>query len=104
MELLVEMPGAVPPPPETWLQCDACGKWRRLPSTTAAAEQPERWECSLNPEARGRGRGRSKGRGRGRGRAHVGQRRQLRHARTPAGQLCRVVGATLGVGVGVGVG
>ena len=50
MELLVEMPGAVPPPPETWLQCDACGKWRRLPSTTAAAEQPERWECSLNPE------------------------------------------------------
>ena len=50
MELLVEMPGAVPPPPETWLQCDACGKWRRVPSTTAAAEQPERWECSLNPE------------------------------------------------------
>ena len=68
MELLVEMPGAVPPPPETWLQCDACGKWRRVPSTTAAAEQPERWECSLNPEARGRGRGRSKGRGRDRGR------------------------------------
>ena len=62
MELLVEMPGAVPPPPETWLQCDACGKWRRLPSTTAAAEQPERWECSLNPEARGRGRGRGRGR------------------------------------------
>ena len=71
MELLVEMPGAVPPPPETWLQCDACGKWRRLPSTTAAAEQPERWECSLNPEARGRGRVRVMVRGRGRGRGRV---------------------------------
>ena len=53
VELLVEMQGAVPPPPETWLQCDGCGKWRHLPSTMVAAEQPElRWECSLNPEAR----------------------------------------------------
>ena len=30
-------------------RCDSCGKWRRL-GPMAEGEQPERWECSLNPE------------------------------------------------------
>lgn len=32
----------------TWVQCDACDKWRRLPAGEAAGRG--RWECRLHPD------------------------------------------------------
>jgi hypothetical protein len=31
-----------------WVQCDGCGKWRRLPSSVSPASLPKRWYCKLN--------------------------------------------------------
>ena len=33
----------------TWVQCDACTKWRSLPPGAAVGDG--RWECSMNPRA-----------------------------------------------------
>ena len=32
----------------TWVACDACGKWRRLPPGTAPPPVDARWRCSDN--------------------------------------------------------
>lgn len=32
----------------TWVACDACGKWRRLPPGTPAPPADERWRCEDN--------------------------------------------------------
>lgn len=31
-----------------WVQCDACGKWRILPSSVKASSLPDAWYCHLN--------------------------------------------------------
>ncbi|NXP56063.1 MORC3 protein, partial [Heliornis fulica] len=35
-------------PDQTWVQCDACLKWRKLPD--GIDHLPEKWYCSLNPD------------------------------------------------------
>uniref|UniRef100_A0A8C3M8Y4 Uncharacterized protein n=1 Tax=Geospiza parvula TaxID=87175 RepID=A0A8C3M8Y4_GEOPR len=35
-------------PDQTWVQCDACLKWRKLPD--GIEHLPEKWYCSLNPD------------------------------------------------------
>ncbi|NWT05680.1 MORC3 protein, partial [Mionectes macconnelli] len=35
-------------PDQTWVQCDACLKWRKLPD--GIEQLPEKWYCSLNPD------------------------------------------------------
>jgi hypothetical protein len=35
---------------ETWVQCDACRKWRRLPDETVL-DSTTAWFCSMNPDA-----------------------------------------------------
>ncbi|NXI38815.1 MORC3 protein, partial [Galbula dea] len=35
-------------PDQTWVQCDACLKWRKLPDGIDSL--PEKWYCSLNPD------------------------------------------------------
>ena len=37
--------GARSPPDETWVGCDSCGKWRKLP----CAPKPGPWFCSMGP-------------------------------------------------------
>ena len=32
---------------DTWVQCDDCNKWRKLPCNPAAL--PDSWSCRLNP-------------------------------------------------------
>lgn len=32
---------------DTWVQCDSCNKWRRVPA--AAFPLPARWLCRMNP-------------------------------------------------------
>ena len=32
---------------DTWVQCDDCNKWRKLPCNPAAL--PDSWSCKLNP-------------------------------------------------------
>jgi len=31
-----------------WVQCDKCGKWRKLPPDISADELPDIWDCSMN--------------------------------------------------------
>ena len=33
---------------QKWAQCDACGKWRRLPSHIVLRKLPARWTCDMN--------------------------------------------------------
>ncbi|CAK1545238.1 unnamed protein product [Leptosia nina] len=33
-----------------WVQCDACDKWRSMPTIFERTELPEKWYCSLHPE------------------------------------------------------
>nr|6O5W_A Chain A, NS1-linked peptide,MORC family CW-type zinc finger protein 3 [Homo sapiens] len=33
---------------QTWVQCDACLKWRKLPD--GMDQLPEKWYCSNNPD------------------------------------------------------
>ncbi|XP_068931181.1 MORC family CW-type zinc finger protein 3 isoform X3 [Petaurus breviceps papuanus] len=35
-------------PDQTWVQCDSCLKWRKLPD--GIDHLPEKWYCSLNPD------------------------------------------------------
>uniref|UniRef100_A0A8C6JAV4 Uncharacterized protein n=1 Tax=Melopsittacus undulatus TaxID=13146 RepID=A0A8C6JAV4_MELUD len=35
-------------PDQTWVQCDSCLKWRKLPD--GIEHLPEKWFCSLNPD------------------------------------------------------
>uniref|UniRef100_A0A8C5IE49 MORC family CW-type zinc finger 3 n=1 Tax=Junco hyemalis TaxID=40217 RepID=A0A8C5IE49_JUNHY len=35
-------------PDQTWVQCDACLKWRKLPD--GIEQLPDKWYCSLNPD------------------------------------------------------
>uniref|UniRef100_A0A8C2Y8N2 MORC family CW-type zinc finger 3 n=1 Tax=Coturnix japonica TaxID=93934 RepID=A0A8C2Y8N2_COTJA len=35
-------------PDQTWVQCDACLKWRKLPD--GIEHLPEKWYCTLNPD------------------------------------------------------
>ncbi|NXE76766.1 MORC3 protein, partial [Cochlearius cochlearius] len=35
-------------PDQTWVQCDACLKWRKLPD--GIDHLPEKWYCTLNPD------------------------------------------------------
>uniref|UniRef100_A0A8C3TT78 CW-type domain-containing protein n=1 Tax=Catharus ustulatus TaxID=91951 RepID=A0A8C3TT78_CATUS len=35
-------------PDQTWVQCDACLKWRKLPD--GIEQLPEKWYCTLNPD------------------------------------------------------
>lgn len=35
-------------PDQTWVQCDACLKWRKLPD--GIDQLPEKWYCSNNPD------------------------------------------------------
>ncbi|EMP27844.1 Chromatin assembly factor 1 subunit B [Chelonia mydas] len=35
-------------PDQTWVQCDSCLKWRKLPD--GIDRLPEKWYCSLNPD------------------------------------------------------
>ncbi|XP_068769642.1 MORC family CW-type zinc finger protein 3 isoform X1 [Struthio camelus] len=35
-------------PDQTWVQCDTCLKWRKLPD--GIEHLPEKWYCSLNPD------------------------------------------------------
>ncbi|KAM9020896.1 MORC family CW-type zinc finger protein 3 isoform 2-T2 [Ara ararauna] len=35
-------------PDQTWVQCDSCLKWRKLPD--GIEHLPEKWYCSLNPD------------------------------------------------------
>ncbi|KAK2527166.1 hypothetical protein Q9233_008085 [Columba guinea] len=35
-------------PDQTWVQCDGCLKWRKLPD--GIEHLPEKWYCSLNPD------------------------------------------------------
>ncbi|NXX15392.1 MORC3 protein, partial [Podargus strigoides] len=35
-------------PDQTWVQCDACLKWRKLPD--GIEHLPDKWYCSLNPD------------------------------------------------------
>ena len=32
---------------DQWAQCDACGKWRRLPAGVAAPDESTRWACAM---------------------------------------------------------
>ena len=32
---------------DAWAQCDACGKWRRLPTGVAPPGESARWECAM---------------------------------------------------------
>lgn len=50
-EVKVEEPAEVVPavvPVAEWVQCDTCGKWRKLPLNVAADSLPEQWYCSMN--------------------------------------------------------
>ena len=33
---------------QKWAQCDACAKWRRLPSHIVLRKLPARWTCDMN--------------------------------------------------------
>ncbi|XP_030058073.1 MORC family CW-type zinc finger protein 3 [Microcaecilia unicolor] len=35
-------------PDQTWVQCDTCLKWRKLPD--GILRLPEKWHCSMNPD------------------------------------------------------
>ncbi|XP_030634812.1 MORC family CW-type zinc finger protein 3-like [Chanos chanos] len=37
-------------PDQSWVQCDSCLKWRRLPDGTDCSLLPERWLCNMNPD------------------------------------------------------
>ncbi|MFT7799932.1 MORC family CW-type zinc finger protein 3-like isoform X1 [Arapaima gigas] len=37
-------------PDQTWVQCDKCLKWRRLPDGINCKALPEQWFCHLNPD------------------------------------------------------
>ena len=34
----------------TWVQCDLCDKWRRLPPGEEYENLPDKWFCSMNPD------------------------------------------------------
>uniref|UniRef100_A0A8C9VJI8 CW-type domain-containing protein n=1 Tax=Scleropages formosus TaxID=113540 RepID=A0A8C9VJI8_SCLFO len=34
----------------TWVQCDKCLKWRRLPDGINYRGLPEQWFCHMNPD------------------------------------------------------
>ncbi|NXC38462.1 MORC4 protein, partial [Penelope pileata] len=36
-------------PDQTWVQCEECLKWRKLPNSTDPASLPEKWLCHLHP-------------------------------------------------------
>ncbi|KAM8799971.1 MORC family CW-type zinc finger protein 4 [Eudromia elegans] len=36
-------------PDETWVQCEECLKWRKLPHKVDLASLPEKWFCNLHP-------------------------------------------------------
>lgn len=37
-------------PDQTWVQCDTCQKWRKLPDGIDSTRLPEKWFCNLNPD------------------------------------------------------
>lgn len=37
---------------ETWVQCDACSKWRKLPSGAGSPDDNLAWFCSMNRDVR----------------------------------------------------
>lgn len=50
-EVKVEEPtevAAALAPVAEWVQCDTCGKWRKLPLNVTADSLPEQWYCSMN--------------------------------------------------------
>ena len=44
-------PADCEPPPSSWVACDRCGKWRRLPAALDDAEG-EKWYCELSTDRR----------------------------------------------------
>ncbi|XP_038603999.1 LOW QUALITY PROTEIN: MORC family CW-type zinc finger protein 4 [Tachyglossus aculeatus] len=39
-------------PDQTWVQCEECLKWRKLPKKVDPTSLPEKWFCCLNPHPR----------------------------------------------------
>ncbi|XP_034430556.1 MORC family CW-type zinc finger protein 3a isoform X1 [Hippoglossus hippoglossus] len=37
-------------PDQNWAQCDACGRWRKLPDGIDCDKLPKKWFCHLNPD------------------------------------------------------
>nr|XP_057937266.1 MORC family CW-type zinc finger protein 3a [Doryrhamphus excisus] len=37
-------------PDQTWVQCDSCQKWRKLPDGIDCSRLPDSWFCHMNPE------------------------------------------------------
>ncbi|XP_054643460.1 MORC family CW-type zinc finger protein 3a isoform X2 [Dunckerocampus dactyliophorus] len=37
-------------PDQTWVQCDSCQKWRKLPDGIDCSRLPDNWFCHMNPE------------------------------------------------------
>lgn len=37
-------------PDWTWVQCDNCLKWRRLPDGVESQNLPDKWFCYSNPD------------------------------------------------------
>ncbi|XP_058247577.1 MORC family CW-type zinc finger protein 3-like [Hemibagrus wyckioides] len=37
-------------PDQTWVQCDDCLKWRKLPDGVDAKKLPKKWFCRMNPD------------------------------------------------------
>ncbi|KAH9525168.1 hypothetical protein Btru_000523 [Bulinus truncatus] len=46
-----ESVGEIKLPDWTWVQCDTCLKWRRLPEETDPKSLPKLWNCSMNEDA-----------------------------------------------------
>ncbi|XP_041492887.1 MORC family CW-type zinc finger protein 4-like [Microtus oregoni] len=43
------LPASRPIPDQTWVQCDECLKWRKLPGKVDPSTLPARWFCYYNP-------------------------------------------------------
>lgn len=37
-------------PDQTWVHCDSCQKWRKLPDGVDSKKLPDKWYCHLNPD------------------------------------------------------
>lgn len=39
-------------PDQSWVQCDDCLKWRKLPHGTDLDKLPDKWYCKDNPNSK----------------------------------------------------
>ncbi|KAJ0005612.1 hypothetical protein NQD34_015506 [Periophthalmus magnuspinnatus] len=37
-------------PDQSWVQCDECSRWRKLPDGIDCSKLPEKWYCYMNPD------------------------------------------------------